>query len=592
MKRILFLIACLYLSLAAPASEVDSVALIHFKKIVDSPQKHLNIFNYYIDSLNNLPVLSREQQVNLARLYTNASLACYYLGKHDQAVSTRLSSIRLYEELNDPASYAHQYCELGHMMKRRDLETAFRYMRKGLALLEKTDRHQYAGDLNNFGVLFLLRGDLDSAIYHYQLSFDIKKEFDDSLGMAYSLNNIFEALLMQNKTGEALKILDQSTLIRQNIKDGLGLTENYWFYGDYYRKLEQYPKAISYYLLALDRCLKHPYPLLAEICAKQLSECYEHQNNPVKALYYYKLHTQFKDSIQNEEARKTVAELEVKFETGEKEKEIALHKSEVGRLNLEARQRNYMVWGSVSFALFVCFIFYLVYRQQKFRQQKLKEENLLKDKLAAATLTNKLQEQRLYISRDLHDNIGAQLTFVISSLDNLVLKIGATDEKIKERIRSINAFTRETITELRDTIWAMNKESISVDELESRLSSFISKASDLSAGHIELHFEKTTNTKLNSIQGINIYRAIQEALNNAIKHAAAKTVHIHIHETGPALFVTVSDNGKGFDTTQAEKGNGLHNMKKRMDEISGTVELRSTPGKGTEIRFSIPLTDT
>ena len=78
--------------------------------------------------------------------------------------------------------------------------------------------------------------------------------------------------------------------------------------------------------------------------------------------------------------------------------------------------------------------------------------------MAKIETQNKLQEQRLRISRDLHDNIGAQLTFIISSIDNL--KFGFTDisEKLGSKLSNISSFTQQTIYELRDTIWAMNKE--------------------------------------------------------------------------------------------------------------------------------------
>ena len=88
-------------------------------------------------------------------------------------------------------------------------------------------------------------------------------------------------------------------------------------------------------------------------------------------------------------------------------------------------------------------------------------------------LQNKLHEQRLAISRDLHDNIGAQLTFIISSVDSLKYAFADGNPKLEDKLNNISSFTKETIYELRDTIWAMNKEEITIEDLKTRISNFI-----------------------------------------------------------------------------------------------------------------------
>mgnify|MGYP000315454022 CR=1 FL=1 len=106
----------------------------------------------------------------------------------------------------------------------------------------------------------------------------------------------------------------------------------------------------------------------------------------------------------------------------------------------------------------------------------LQKEIDLKAALATIKTQNRLQEQRLRISRDLHDNVGSQLTFIISSLDNLKYVTKDTNTKLKEKLSNISSFTSDTIYQLRDTIWAMNKNEISIEDLHTRILSFIEKA--------------------------------------------------------------------------------------------------------------------
>ncbi len=212
--------------------------------------------------------------------------------------------------------------------------------------------------------------------------------------------------------------------------------------------------------------------------------------------------------------------------------------------------------------------------------------------MARIETQNKLQEQRLRISRDLHDNIGAQLTFIISSIDNL--KFGFTDmgEKLGNKLSNISNFTSQTIYELRDTIWAMNKENITFEDLQIRIANFIEHAKNASE-KIEFSFNIDNDVEVDhlfsSVEGMNIYRIIQEAINNALKHAAADEIEVNISKEGNQYQIEIIDNGKGFEHNHAEIGNGLNNMKKRAGEMGGELNIISKAHKGTVVLLKLPI---
>jgi signal transduction histidine kinase len=231
----------------------------------------------------------------------------------------------------------------------------------------------------------------------------------------------------------------------------------------------------------------------------------------------------------------------------------------------------------------------LIVRALRLRNKQQKQEFELKTAIATIDTQNKLQEQRLSISRDLHDNIGAQLTFVISSIDTLKYAFKITDEKINQKLNSISTFTKETITELRDTIWAMNHSKIDLEEIQSRIANFVEKAK-LAKENVDFEFVKdegVPNSQFTSLQGMNIYRIIQEAVNNALKYADASRIEIHVSGNTESIHFTIQDNGKGFDQTIVDLGNGLKNMKKRADDIQAEFEVHSEKGIETKIKLSI-----
>ena len=203
---------------------------------------------------------------------------------------------------------------------------------------------------------------------------------------------------------------------------------------------------------------------------------------------------------------------------------------------------------------------------------------------------SKLQEQRLQISRDLHDNIGSQLTFIISSVDNIKYAFELKNSKLDNKLSSISNFAKSTIIELRDTIWAMNNSEITLEDLQTRIHNFIDKAKEAKE---EIVFNFTIQKSLKgiiftSIEGMNIYRTIQEAINNSIKYANAKNINIEAKRENGAVKITINDDGKGFDEQALERGYGLMNMQKRIEEIGGKFSIDSNVTIGTKINIAIP----
>ena len=273
-----------------------------------------------------------------------------------------------------------------------------------------------------------------------------------------------------------------------------------------------------------------------------------------------------------------------------KEKEILQQKEQILANELAIKNRNLYI-ALTSFALlFVALISYGIYRKNQFKRKQLQKELDLKDALTTIKTQNRLQEQRLRISRDLHDNIGSQLTFIISSIDNLKFVTKDATPKLKEKLSSISNFTSETIFQLRDTIWAMNKNVITIEDLHTRILSFIEKAKN-AVDTMDFQFSQEVEEELQftSIKGINMFRVIQEAINNAVKYAEASLLKITISKKEDNLIVSIIDNGKGFDKETVSLGNGLSNMEKRMSEVDGTTKIVTTPGKGTSIQIICKL---
>ena len=557
-----------------------------------------------IDSINNLPFEVRLKDASIldkvylknaenaaklnydlgeAKSYSNLSLVYYYQGKYEKDLSYSLKAIRIFEKIKDLENLSLEWGELGYRMKKRNLEKAIFYMQKAKYIAEKNNlRKPLLSIYNNYGVLKEMKVEYDSALFYYNKGLALKERIKDQVGIPYSLNNIAGVFVLRKQYDQAEDHYKKALEIRKKIKDTVGIAENYSYLGELYLSKDDCKKAIDFYKNSLEITDKYKYVGLSQDSYKKISECYESLNDYKNALATYKKHAALNDSILNHETNSKIAELEVKFDTNEKEKQLLQQESEIETSRIK-------VTVAIVFAILASIIGFLFYRQQRLKNKQQNQQFELKSAMAQIESQNKLQEQRLSISRDLHDNIGAQLTFIISSLENTKFGIPNLDEVVEKRLEKISDFTRNTIVELRDTIWAMNKEDFTMEDLSSRIFNFVEQAQSANQ-NIKFNFsidEELKRKEFSSVVGVNLYRTIQEAVNNAMKHAEANHIIINAEKFLEGLKIEIKDDGKGFDTENTDLGNGLLNMKKRIEEIGGVLAVISDTGKGTLVNVEL-----
>ena len=571
--RVIFLITSVAFS--QNKSTIDSINKLYLQGLNISED---SIINLYKHNLANAQEISYEK--GIAAAWGKLSLAFSYQGKYDKSTEYGLKAINLFEKIGLDDQVAYRYAEMGYSMKYTNMDKAEAYMQKGKAIAEAKQLDSVLKDIyNNYGVLKEIQTQYDSALYFYNKGLIIKEKQNDTIGIPYSISNIAGVYGRQKRYEESKDFFNKSLQARLEMQDSIGVAENYTQIGEVFQAEKKYAEAIKNIQKSLPISIKKQYRNLTQYNYKTLSDIYKSQNKTDSALFYFEKYLAVKDSIHNTEVQKKIAELSVEFETEKKEKELAEQK-------LELKQKNTLIYGSLGLAFLLGLLGYLFYNQQKLKNRQLKKESELKTALAKIETQNKLQEQRLRISRDLHDNIGAQLTFIISSIDNLKYGIKNASSSTKEKLTNISAFTSQTIYELRDTIWAMNKESITFEDLQARITNFINKANDASSNIVFSYNVSDTisaDYTMSSVVGMNIYRIIQEAVNNALKYAEASKISVYISEENEKFIITISDNGKGFNINEIKRGNGLNNMKKRAQELKGTINVISEESKGTQI---------
>jgi signal transduction histidine kinase len=255
--------------------------------------------------------------------------------------------------------------------------------------------------------------------------------------------------------------------------------------------------------------------------------------------------------------------------------------SEVQVLRIEVQAPFWHTWWFRGLAaLLILGTFALLIRYLSFRK--------LKSQLKALELQQKIQQERERIARDLHDNVGSRLAYIIADLEHTSKNLALAQ---KQKLDEIADFARQTINQLRETIWAMHQQSISAENLEIKVRDLIWRyTKNFSHIKIKTNIDFTEDFSLNAIQALNIYRILQEILNNAFQHSQATQIEVDMQSKNWILNLRVRDNGRGFEPENLEQNGhyGITNIRKRAEEIEAHLLIRSQVHQGTWIQIQVP----
>ncbi|MBW8782914.1 MAG: ATP-binding protein [Verrucomicrobia bacterium] len=199
-----------------------------------------------------------------------------------------------------------------------------------------------------------------------------------------------------------------------------------------------------------------------------------------------------------------------------------------------------------------------------------------------------LERERTRIARDIHDQLGANLTQIAITSKLLTLD---PPESVPAHSRELTAIARHTAESLDEIVWAVNPHYDTLAALIEYLAMFA--VDFLSLAKIACEVDVPADlpaSPLSSTVRHHLFLAVKEALNNVVKHSGASTVQLQVRQEGEELRVVVADNGRGFEPGgEAAGSNGVRNLGERLKELGGAARFESTPGRGTRVVFTLRL---
>lgn len=453
---------------------------------------------------------------------------------------------------------------------------ALEYHKKAINLAKKfDDGFLLSKGYNLSGVCYSRLGQNDKALTNYEISEKYSRESNDSVGLGYTLDYAGTLLSELGQLDRAESMLLEALEIRKMLKDTFAYAINLNNVGEFYSRNGNAELGISYLEQSFDISYMIGFQDLAQHTAGLLSDLYQKQNRFDLALDLKNREMALKDSLYNVNRALIQEEMDVRYESELRERELV-------EQELKITKRNNQLYISFALLALALITFFGIYRRQRLKQELMSKEMILKEQQAQQEMQEKIQSERLRLSRDLHDSLGAELTLISSTADS---EAYVRQDESKKGYEQIGEISRNASNILRDTIWAIRKDTLDVEEFVGKLMQFIHRRQ----GALSIDFvnDIREEIQLTPSQSLNLFRVCQECIHNTIKHAKAQVMKIEMRTNKGQIEIDLTDDGVGMGPKYSD-GYGLNNMRERIAEIGGTIVFESEPGHGTRVSVTVP----
>lgn len=570
-------------------------AYINLGSVYKVQENYAAARNNYFASLK----IDEEMADKRKALQTYDSIGSTYFLEEDNSdlLKNNYAILRINEELNDKPGIAHILQEIGGNWDAlaNDSEALKYYVVALKAREEIGDKAEIAQTYYAIGGSYFAKGNYTEALNKYSAAEKIYEELGPNapfwgIPVCYSgIGSVYQkegdrTLNAGYKTA-AIKLY--STALK-NYMAALKLFElSKWEYavsqsdllvGGVYNKLNKFSVAKTYLEKALQLSVKINNRENMRDSYLGFSIFDSGQGNFKQAYQHYKMYILYRDSLVNEESTRKSLHAKMEYEFGKKEdsvkaaqdKKDALSKAEIKN---QKTIRNFSYAGTFAIFGLAGFGFYRFRKRKKLQAQQ------------------EMMNERLRISRELHDDIGSTLGS-ISIYSEVAKNRTGKKENPDEVLTKIGTTSRDLIDKMSDIVWSLNPNNEGFEQLQSRMTAFA--AMILTPRDIVYEFIRDDEIKkiqLTPEQRKNTFLIFKEAIYNIAKYAESKKVNIVLNAEKNIFKMLIQDDGRGFDmqTISAYNGNGIKNMEARAADIYAAISIFSAINEGTAIKLSFNL---
>lgn len=504
---------------------------------------------------------------------SKAALGYYEKGNYDLSLEKNLAAIDLFKKENALLDAAKLQSNIGGIYERNNQldEAKKMYLESAEICLSLKDYQGYVTAQSNFGIILQKQGKINEAISLFNGLIKMSEEYcrEETISQLYQVLGVAERKLGHVEKGLSYYLKAKAVYDKIGSLNGMSIINVN--IGNCYTDLKKFKEAEEYLQLGLKQAKEIKSLLWQKNAYFGLYDLERLKQNYQLANTYLEKYQLINDSIYNKETQSQLSRLQTQYSLQQKENIILQQKATISENELLLSKRNTFMMFLVS-ALLVLVLFIIYFFQR----------NNLKRKQSELDFQRKIQAERSRISKDLHDNMGAELAIINSAIDVKAYAMEKPEDKLE--METISDQVRKASALMRDTIWTVSEEKISVVQFGIKIKEFAERA--FSRKNIKVHFKNTSNDfSLRPESTLNLFRIVQEIINNASKHSGAK--NFYIENFVDEFVIVLKDDGKGFEPEKTERGYGLNNIANRAKDISANIDFHSVKNEFTKVTITV-----
>lgn len=560
-----------------------------YSGLVHSDQGNYDSAFYYynkcIDYSKNakLPIAVAKSYVNIANTYQ-------FQGNYTKAVNYYISAIKIFEKINDSIATSQSYQNLSAIytqFKNEKLE--FFYLKKAEQYLPKSNFARLGLIYGDIGLGLLSQNKFPEALSYFNKADALTKKDNSADLLFYVQRNYGEYYKHTNQYNKSILYYEKALKIADAATNVVTKNDLLYILSDSYFSINNYFKALYFADLSLKLARQTGSDDLEYKSLKRLSDIYFKQNQTQKAYQFLEKSYRLKDRVFTKDHAKEIALLQTQFETEKKDKSIAEQKAKLNdqELSLIKNQKQKQLYF-ILITLLILLSFSLWYFFKQRQKLKIKEIITLKQNQEITNLEALIdgeERERKRIAQELHDGLNGDLSAIKYRLSTLEESgLSALDT---ENLTKVINMIDESCAQVRSISHNLMPASILEYGLLESIREYCIKINN--SDNFKIDFQTFGNyIALSNKTETVIYRVIQELVTNILKHAKASEAMIQFNYREDELFITVEDNGIGYDKTKISEGIGHKNIQNRVEFLNAHIDVNSS-SSGTSCTISIDL---
>ena len=520
--------------------------------------------------------------------------------RFEDALAENLAALRIFERIGPPAKEAIILNNVAILQANlRRYVSALGTHEKAAAIRRAIgDGQGVAESQGNMANVHLHLGDTTAAIGLYEQAIIYFRAHDLKRELAIQLHNLAGIHLARHEPRKASELYSEALALRKGIGEKKAIASTMIGLGGTWAQLGRMHEA--------KRMLQEALRSSVEVGARseemqallELSRTYARANMGDSMLWYGERFSALKDSVFNADLQKRTAEMETRFETEKKEREIQRQRADLGAQNLRiaelgkrAERRRFWLAVALGGIGLVIVSSVLLMQVQRRRARAANDASLIaeRERGLKAVLAN-TDAERKRIASELHDGVGQQLTGLKFRLEDIASRV---TEKLPEQaanVKEILSITEDASRDVRTIAHSMMPRALGDLGLAPALNDMLQKSLTRPGMHHSFeHFG--VEARLPPDVEVGVYRIAQELVGNIIKHADARHVSVQLLKNKGHLVLIVEDDGRGIDPANRSNGMGMLSINDRARSLHGTIDIASDQGSGTVATLRIPITN-